>query len=389
MIDFSALFDYPIYVVGGAVRDNLLGAKVKDIDLASALRPNEFIERCKTLGYKTYPTGIKHGTVTVRIKGECYEHTTFRFDVSCDGRNATVQYSDTIEEDLSRRDFTMNAIAMLGNDYIDPFDGKKDLFERKVLRTVGVASERFKEDYLRIIRAARFASRLTFDCDQDLINAARELSKEIPKHVSPERITDEFKKAQGHGKAFIEQADHLGFLKYILPEFYGLSLEDRTELLVFVKRSQNCSESFYFASLFCRLGDERKLIELAKRFKLSNSIKDQMIVFKRYSEQILKVSELNARELRSFILLIKKDHLELFKYVSIIINGNKDFLKLDKVNSFYNKVMESIESPLITGKFLLEKGIKPSPEFKRIIEEAGSLQAEGLNIDKILIRLAL
>ena len=127
MINFQQVFQYPVYIVGGYIRDHLLGIPGKDIDIASDLRPQDFKNLCQSKGYKTFDTGIEHGTITVFIEGVAYEHTTFRKDVSCDGRNATISFSQTIEEDLSRRDFTINAMALLGDQLIDPYEGQNDL----------------------------------------------------------------------------------------------------------------------------------------------------------------------------------------------------------------------------------------------------------------------
>jgi tRNA nucleotidyltransferase (CCA-adding enzyme) len=148
---------FETWAVGGALRDAILGDAVGDWDFATRARP----EDVQRLFPRTVPVGIDHGTVGVLQGGRLYEVTTFRRDVDTDGRHAVVSFSDTIEEDLSRRDFTINAIAWhpLRDEWVDPFHGTHDL-EDRVLRTVGTAEDRFREDRLRVLRGLRFAGRL-------------------------------------------------------------------------------------------------------------------------------------------------------------------------------------------------------------------------------------
>lgn len=142
------------WAVGGAVRDVLLGRPSGDWDLATRAHPADV----RRLFKRTVPLGVEHGTVGVLKDDTLYEVTTFRRDVETDGRHAVVAFADTIDEDLARRDFTINAVAWhpLREELRDPFGGIADM-ERRVLRTVGRPEERFREDYLRILRALRFA----------------------------------------------------------------------------------------------------------------------------------------------------------------------------------------------------------------------------------------
>ena len=144
------------YLVGGCVRNALLGWPVADIDIATDARPDEVAERAARAGLKVVPTGIEHGTVTIVAGGIPHEVTTFRRDVETDGRRAVVAYSDRIEEDAARRDFTMNALYADGaGEVIDPLGGLPDLLARRV-RFVGTPDDRVREDYLRILRFFRF-----------------------------------------------------------------------------------------------------------------------------------------------------------------------------------------------------------------------------------------
>ena len=142
--------------VGGCVRNALLEAPVADIDIATDARPERVVELAQAAGLKAIPTGIEHGTITVVSSGIPHEVTTFRRDVETDGRRAVVAFSDTVEEDAARRDFTMNALyAQPDGTVLDPLNGLPDLQARHV-RFIGTAENRIREDYLRSLRYFRF-----------------------------------------------------------------------------------------------------------------------------------------------------------------------------------------------------------------------------------------
>jgi len=151
---------FRVWIVGGAIRDFLAGNEVAYYDVCTNARPRKVLELFSDLqGYNAIPTGIKYGTVTIlHPDGGQVEVTTLRKDISTDGRRARVRYTDDLVEDLSRRDFTINAIAYdpKRQEFIDPFSGIEDLNARTV-RCVGVPNKRFKEDYLRMLRACRLA----------------------------------------------------------------------------------------------------------------------------------------------------------------------------------------------------------------------------------------
>jgi len=147
---------HPVYFVGGCVRNALLGVGGTDIDLATPARPAAVQAAAEAAGLKTVPTGIDHGTVTIIARGQPFEVTTFRRDVETDGRRAVVAFSDTLEEDAARRDFTMNALyADPDGAVIDPVGGLADLRAGR-LRFIGDPHRRIAEDYLRILRFFRF-----------------------------------------------------------------------------------------------------------------------------------------------------------------------------------------------------------------------------------------
>ncbi len=184
---------YECFLVGGCVRDMLMGKAPHDIDITTNATPEEI----KTVfsDFHTLDIGIKHGTVTVMLEDEPIEITTYRTESSySDGRHPDkVVFTRNIRDDLSRRDFTSNAIAFSPKvGIVDPFGGRRDI-ENKLLRCVGTPEERFKEDSLRILRALRFASVLGFDIDEKTEKAMYNC-KELISIVSPERIYSEITK---------------------------------------------------------------------------------------------------------------------------------------------------------------------------------------------------
>ncbi|MCJ8006656.1 CCA tRNA nucleotidyltransferase [Lederbergia wuyishanensis] len=182
---------FEAYFVGGAVRDYLLNREIHDVDIATSATPHEI----KNIFPSTVDVGIEHGTILVLFKGQGFEVTTFRSESNYEDfrRPASVTFIRSLEEDLRRRDFTMNAIAMdREGRLIDPFNGKNAI-DYQIIETVGEASERFKEDALRVMRAIRFVSQLGFSLDR---NTEREManSAHLLKHISIERITAEMTK---------------------------------------------------------------------------------------------------------------------------------------------------------------------------------------------------
>lgn len=182
---------YEAYAVGGCVRDMLIGRKVNDYDVCTSARPEETLR----LFPNSIPTGIKHGTVTVRSEGHFIEVTTFRSDGDyTDSRHPdNVQFLDSIEGDLSRRDFTINAVAAdIRGNIIDPFDGIADM-QRKIIRCVGDPEKRFSEDALRMFRAIRFSAQLGFVIEENTYSAIIDLMQNANK-LSAERVRDEIQK---------------------------------------------------------------------------------------------------------------------------------------------------------------------------------------------------
>ncbi|MBR4790213.1 MAG: HD domain-containing protein [Treponema sp.] len=212
---------YKAYLVGGAVRDIFLHKKPHDFDVATNATPQDVINLFKAV----IPTGFEHGTVTVHFEGLEIEVTTFRTEAGySDGRHPDkVNYAATIEEDLARRDFTMNAIAadLKNGKIVDPFVGRRDI-KKRIIKTVGIPSERFLEDGLRPVRAIRFASKLGFSIEKCTFSEIfkKDIQKKT-KSISIERFRDEFEKILLSAKPSVglKLLEETGLLAIFIPEF--------------------------------------------------------------------------------------------------------------------------------------------------------------------------
>ena len=205
------------YVVGGCVRDALLGREPNDWDITTSALPSEV----KEIFPRTIDTGLKHGTVTVLIGRESFEVTTYRVDgVYEDGRHPKqVTFTPSLSEDLRRRDFTINAMAYdPGSGLVDLFGGQEDLTDG-VIRAVGDPVQRFTEDALRILRAFRFAAQLGYSIDPETLRAASSLSRNLEK-ISSERIREELEKILlSDNPDILMKAYKAGITAVFLPEF--------------------------------------------------------------------------------------------------------------------------------------------------------------------------
>lgn len=217
---------FEAWCVGGNLRDALLQHPHSDYDIATSATP----EQVQKLFRRTVEVGIKYGTVGV-LDGSrvLHEVTTFRRDVATDGRHAVVEYGASLEEDLARRDFTINAMAYhpLRREWRDPFDGAGDL-ARQVVRAVGDPAQRFREDYLRILRAIRFAARFGFTIDPPTWEAARAAAPGLAQ-LSAERVRDEWFKSLRTAQSVTQLVMlwvHVGAAHAWIPELEGVGAFD-------------------------------------------------------------------------------------------------------------------------------------------------------------------
>ena len=268
------------YAVGGCVRDSLLGLDPHDWDLCTSARPEQVMELFGE--EKCIPTGLQHGTVTVKQGGRLYETTTFRTEGAySDGRHPdAVCFVPDVREDLARRDFTINAMAYSAEEgLIDPFGGRDDLAAHLV-RAVGEPERRFEEDALRILRLYRFAARFGFAIDPATGAAARALGPHLD-CVSAERIQEELLKllAAPRPGSYLEPA----VLAVVLPELEPEKQPERfAELCRTIDRIEPTAENVpaRLAALLCPLGEAgaRKAL---RKLKCSNALTDEVTVLER------------------------------------------------------------------------------------------------------------
>ena len=276
LLDTLHAAGYAAYAVGGCVRDSLLGRTAHDWDLCTSALPQQVMELFGA--EQCIPTGLQHGTVTIKYGGQLYETTTFRTEGSyTDGRHPdAVQFVPDVREDLARRDFTINAMAYNeAEGLVDPFGGQKDL-QNGLLRAVGEPQQRFTEDALRILRLYRFAARFGFALDAATARAARQLAPHLD-CISAERIQEELAKllTAPQPGAYLEPA----VLAVVLPELTPAAL-DAAKPVVDACPAGEENQPVRWAALLGALGetDTRRVL---KRLRCSNACIEETAVLVR------------------------------------------------------------------------------------------------------------
>ncbi len=320
-------YNHELHLVGGAVRDSLRGDVADDFDLATSASPAQIkdIFQNHHKEYHLIPTGINHGTWTLLINQKQYELTSYRIDGDyTDNRHPdAVYFTDSLSEDLSRRDFTINAIAVNPHtkQIIDPFNGQDDI-ANGIIRTVGEATQRFTEDALRMMRACRFASRLEYTIEDDTYQAIKDLSPNI-QSISQERIRDELIKILGSRDPSIgiTLLHDTGLLQYILPELeegYGVDQNEFHKYDVYTHNLQTCKHMpaddliGRLAALLHDIGKPR-----AKKFAIKigngNVFYNHEIVGAKMTKHIMKRLKFSNEDIAKCTLLVE---LHMFYYTS-------------------------------------------------------------------------
>lgn len=414
--------NYKAYVVGGAVRDSILGREVHDWDICTSATPYEMMTVFKDL--RVIETGLQHGTITVLINDMPIEVTTFRIDgkYSDNRRPDNVTFTDDLTEDLRRRDFTMNAIAYNPTTgIVDPFDGIGDI-EEKVIVCVGSAKDRFEEDALRILRALRFAGQLNFALDSDITKEIRNLYK-LLSNISMERINSEFCK--------IMQTDMINVIVLQYPELSKLlipELEDMRDFnqnnpyhefdvlyhtMMALRRSGTKDLIIRLAILFHDIGKPfsyqdgddghrhfkghgRISAEIAgkimTRMKFDNDTRDKVVELIYYHDATFQVgkkyvkrwlNKIGEDQLRRLLILRRADIMgqKLNYEKSRIDKVSKMELVLDEVKK--DNECFTLKDLAVNGNDLIQLGYKPGKELGNVLHKLLDEVIDGnVNNDK-------
>jgi len=335
--------NYEAYIVGGCVRDYILGFEPKDWDIATSATPAEI----KKIFNHTVDTGIKHGTVTVILNHSHFEVTTYRIDGEYkDSRHPeNVTFTKNIDEDLSRRDFTINAIAYnKSNGFVDTFKGIEDI-ERKIIRGVGNADDRFKEDALRMMRAVRFSAQLNFDIEKNTLNAIVK-NAELLKNISIERIRDEFVKLLlSDYPQKINLLDETGLLNYFLPEIINVVKNNNKYIINSLLISPK-NVSIRFCILLSSY-NSNEVINILKRLKFDNKTINETSLLSKYLNFKLENDKYEIRKLLSIldrktfenVLILQKIKSEIlleYNYQNTLRNIEINFKQIIDNGDCYN-----------------------------------------------------
>ena len=354
------------YAVGGCVRDSLLGQTPHDWDLCTSATPEQVLELFGEA--HCIPTGLQHGTVTVKHGGELYEITTFRTEGAySDGRHPdSVAFVPDVKEDLARRDFTINAMAYSAEEgLIDPFGGQKDL-ARGLVRAVGVPHQRFTEDALRILRLYRFAARFRFAIDPATGQAARALCRHLD-CVSEERIAEELSRllAAPAPGAYLEAE----VLAVIFPELDAAELPESRRILDALEPGME-HVPVRLAALLCPLGEAGARAAL-RRLKCSNALTGTVatLVREAAAEMPGAALTLTARRFLSrydlatitdLTALCSARHPEQAEAFAAL---QQEAARLVETNACCR-----INQLAVNGRDLMDAGVRPGPGLRRVLD---------------------
>lgn len=342
------------YIVGGCVRDAVLGRIPNDWDITTSARPAEI----KKLFRRTVDTGIEHGTVTVLMGDESYEVTTYRIDGDySDNRHPDeVIFTDDLREDLRRRDFTINAMAYNPErGLVDEFGGQEDL-KNGIIRAVGNADERFSEDALRILRAVRFAAQLGFTIEESTREAIRKHAPELT-HVSEERIFTEINKTlESPNPKMMTLIFDTGMADFICDGF-GRITRDAAENL---RETLPPVRHIRWADLMSNV-DESDATVILKELKTDNDTLYKVTTLIRESKNLMPDTEVGIRH------LLNRIGPELFDDLVLLLEASGEIIALKE------KIIErgdayNLKMLALTGKDLIEMGYETGPAIGDVLD---------------------
>ena len=398
LLDTLHAAGYAAYAVGGCVRDSLLGRTAHDWDLCTSALPQQVMELFGA--EQCIPTGLQHGTVTIKYGGQLYETTTFRTEGSyTDGRHPdAVQFVPDVREDLARRDFTINAMAYNeAEGLVDPFGGQKDL-QNGLLRAVGEPQQRFTEDALRILRLYRFAARFGFALDATTARAARQLAPHLD-CISAERIQEELAKllTAPQPGAYLEPA----VLAVVLPELTPAAL-DAAKPVVDACPAGEKNLPVRWAALLGALGetDTRRVL---KRLRCSNACIEETAVLVRetagegvcrsFSEEKASAhpGDIHIRQLLGRYGLCTVERLCALCAALQPQNASDCALAAQRARQLEaDGVCCRVSQLAVNGRDLMTAGIPAGPALRRVLEALldGVIRAEYPNEKPALLAAA-
>jgi poly(A) polymerase len=398
------------YLVGGCVRDILLGREAADYDVATSATPQQVMD----IFPQTWAVGAQFGVVLVPSDSGTVEVATFRSDIGySDGRHPDeVHFSSDPCEDVQRRDFTINGLLLdpATNEILDYVGGRADL-AAGVVRAIGDPFRRFAEDKLRMLRAVRFAARFGYEIEPATLTAIQKLAPQIHQ-VSHERVRDEFTKMliEGHARDAFLLLDKTGLLKEVLPEISAMKEVEQPPqfhpegdvfvhtLLLLEKLPQPCSPTLAWGALLHDVGKpptfrvapdrirfdghvdvgEKMAEAICQRLRFSNQETEQILALVHNHMRFADVERMKESTLKRFLRLPRfEEHLALHRLDAESSNGILTYYSFvrEKLDSFGPEAMRP--APLVNGDDLIAVGLQPGPRFKEILSAVEDGQLEG------------
>ena len=349
---------FEAYFVGGSVRDVLLHRHVHDVDITTSAYPEEV----KELFDKSIDTGIKHGTVTVLYGGESYEITTFRTESGYQDfrRPDHVTFVQNLDEDLKRRDFTINALAMdMHGDIVDLFNGIEDL-KNHIIRAVGNPEKRFHEDALRMMRAVRFMSQLEFKLEEKTEQAIKD-NHDMLKKISVERIREEFVK-MGLGP-FSRQAFQIFLdtqLSEDVPDFAGK--KDLLQVYPQLKFSPTMETSLWAVIIILLKVPNENIGKFMRDWKNSNAMTEKV-------EQIIKMFDLIADHVPTDYELFEAGEDIIINTIDVADILGQPVSSEALVDRYLALPIKTPSELAVDGRFLIKRGMRPGAQLGRTLNQ--------------------
>ncbi len=376
-IVLEALYNngFSAYVVGGCVRDFLLGKEPKDYDVTTSALPEQVIEVFK--GYEVIPTGLQHGTVTVMVGGMPIEVTTFRVEAGySDGRHPdSVMFALSVEDDLMRRDFTMNAIAYnKWRGFVDVYGGYDDI-ENKTIRCMGNPYNRFNEDGLRILRAIRFAAQLGFEIENETSNAIHDC-RHLLDNISKERIQNELCKILMSDNCGCHiMCEYEDVIEMFLPNT-KLRFSQRMFMSKLSSEPTDKSDDIISRLAIMFNNDSDEAYVRLKELRFSNDIVDNVTQLVKYRMFDLPTNKPDMKKFMNNINVEQMQRLIFIKKIKAVLQEDIDNITMSEI--IFNQIIDNnecynLKQLKINGNDLMDRGVRHG-------EDVGNMLKRILNM---------